>query len=124
MIKAIVAAGLLAFSMPTLADKLDGCTTKASKTTSKASLQKMAKISKAAAEKVALDSVSGTDKKVTESELEAEDGCLVYSIDVTSGGKKDEFLVDAGTGKILKHKHEGALKAAVSKVKDKLTPHK
>ena len=124
MNKAIVAAALLAFSLPAMADKLEGCTTKASKTTPKASLASMAKITKAAAEKIALDSVTGTNKKVTETELETEDGCLVYSVDVTASGKKDELLVDAGNGKILKHKHEGRLKAAVSNLKDKITPSK
>ena len=45
---------------------------------------------------------------VSESELEVEHGCLVYSFDIRVTGQKgvEEVLVDAGTGKVLTRGHE------------------
>jgi len=75
-----------------------------------AELAKMAKISKADAERIALKALEAKaeDKKFTDSELEVEDGYLVYSIEMTVKGRKgiDEILVDAGNGKILSREHE------------------
>ena len=83
----------------------------------------MAKISREAAEKAAM-AKAGPGMKITETELEVEDGCLVYSVDLKGEGKgKQEILVDAGNGKILAHERAG-VKGAVDKVKDKLTPNK
>ena len=42
-----------------------------------------------------------TPGEVKEVELEAENGYLVYSVDIVKGGKKHEVQVDAGTGKVL-----------------------
>jgi uncharacterized membrane protein YkoI len=119
----ILAAALLSFSFPALADKLGPCSVKAKKGTPVASLKTMAKVSVDAAEKAAV-AKAGADMKVTETELEVEDGCLVYSVDLKADGKpKLEVLVDAGDGKILAQKETG-IKGAVGKVKDKLTPNK
>jgi len=117
---ALLASALLAFSLPASADKL-ACSIKASK--GAADLQKMAKIPDAAARKAALGKVSGT---VTKSELEVEDGCLVYSYDIKVAGKSgvEEILVDAGNGKILSHKHESAVKEAAEAASDKMKPKK
>ena len=64
------------------------------------SVQKLAKIDKAAAEQVALKAVPGT---VHETELETSDnGYVVYDIEVAGNdGQSHEVKVDAGNGKIL-----------------------
>jgi len=115
-----LAAVLLAFAAPASADKL-ACSIKASKGVG--DLQKMAKISKAAAEKNALAKVSGS---VSKSELEVEDGCLVYSFDIKVAGKSgaEEVMVDAGNGKVLSQKHESAMKESAEKAMDKMKPKK
>jgi len=74
-----------------------------------AELKKKVKISQADAEKAALKAVGGEDsKKTTYSELEIEQGFLVYSIDVKIAGKDgvEEVWVDAGSGKVLAKMHE------------------
>lgn len=77
---------------------------------SDAQLQKMAKISLATAEKTALAAVKApaADKQVSNHEVEAERGYLVYSIEVTVKGKPgiQEILVDAGNGKVLDRQYE------------------
>ena len=115
-----LAVVLLAFSVPASADKL-ACSIKASKGAT--DLKKMAKISMAAAQKTALAKQAGT---VSKSELEVEDGCLVYSFDIKVAGKSgaQEIMVDAGNGKVLSSKHESAMKEAAEKVADKMKPKK
>ncbi len=115
-----LAVVLLAFSVPASADKL-ACSIKASKGAT--DLKKMAKISMAAAQKTALAKQPGT---VSKSELEVEDGCLVYSFDIKIAGKSgaQEIMVDAGNGKVLSSKHESAAKEAAEKMGDKLKPKK
>jgi len=122
MNKAIFAAALLAFSLPAIAQKVDGCSTKAWKTDTTASLSKKAKISKEYAKKVALDAITLADKKVTEAKLESEDGCLVYSIDVMAGGDKQEFMIDGGDGRILRQRNGTRISATGTKIKEKLRP--
>jgi len=77
---------------------------------SAAELNKMATVPLADAEKAALAAVEAkdADKKVKESEIEVEHGCLVYSFDIQVAGKKgiEEVIVDAGTGKVLWSEHE------------------
>lgn len=124
MKKAIFAVAVLAFSIPALAQKVDGCTTKAWKTATTAELTKLAKISKEDAQKVALDTKALADKKVTESKLESEDGCLVYQVDVLAGGDKTEFMIDAGTGKILRERSATRLSTTGTKIKEKIAPSK
>jgi uncharacterized membrane protein YkoI len=111
---------LLALSGPASADKLV-CSIKASKGAT--GLEKMAKLSRTAAEKTALAKAAGT---VSKGDLEVEDGCLVYSFDIKVAGKSgaEEIMVDAGNGKIISHKHETAVQEAAEKAMDKLKPKK
>lgn len=69
-------------------------------------LLKDAKITKEAARKTALEKVPGG--KVRESELEMENGKLVWSFDLKVKGKSgvDEVLVDAITGDVVSVEHE------------------
>lgn len=64
-------------------------------------LEAQAKISKAEAEKIALEKVPGG--KIKDSELEEEDGKLIYSFDIKTKGTKDitEVNIDAKTGEII-----------------------
>jgi len=124
MNKAIFAAALLAFSLPAMAQKVDGCSTKAWKTDTTAELNKKAKLTKDEARKVAMDTVTLADKKVTEAKLESEDGCLVYSIDVLAGGDKQEFMIDAGDGRILRQRNATRMSTAGTKLKQNLMPAK
>ena len=124
MKKAIFVAAALAISFPAMAQKVDGCSIKAWKTASTAELNKLAKLSKEEARKVAMDTKTHADKKVTESKLESEDGCLVYQVDVLAGGDKTEFMIDAGNGKILRERNATRLSTTGTKVKEKLVPSK
>lgn len=65
------------------------------------------KISEADARVVALREVPGG--KIQSSELEREHGHLIYSFDIKVTGKRgvEEVNVDALTGKVLAHEHEG-----------------
>ena len=71
-------------------------------------LPTLAKVTRAAAEATALQSVKSPSAKVASGELEAEGGCLIYSFDIKVPGKKSiiEVAVDAGTGKVLSTKYE------------------
>ena len=124
MKQAIFAVAVLAFSLPAMAQKVDGCSIKAWKTTTTSELYKMAKVTKEDAQKVAMDTKTDADKKVTESKLESEDGCLVYSIDILAGGKKTEFMVDAGNGKILRQRNATRVSTVGTKVKEAVVPSK
>ncbi len=78
------------------------CSIHPPKGTSKSDLAAMAKISQADAEKAAVASVGASSDAVRETELEVEDGCLVYEVGVKgSDSKVREIMVDAGDGKIL-----------------------
>jgi uncharacterized membrane protein YkoI len=61
-------------------------------------LQKLAKITREDAARIAQGSAPGT---VVETKLENEDQNLVYTVEVSSGGKTSEVIVDAGNGKVL-----------------------
>jgi Peptidase propeptide and YPEB domain len=69
-----------------------------------------AKITEAAARRTALSVV--TDGVIKSSELETEQGKLIYSFDITkpNAAGVEEVHVGAMTGKIIGHKHETALK--------------
>jgi len=130
MNKAIFAAALLALSLPAMAQnpataqKVEGCSLKAWKTDTTASLVKKAKLTKDEARKVALDTVTLADKKVTEAKLQSEDGCLVYSVDVMAGGDKTEFMIDAGDGRILRQRNGTIVGTAGTKIKEAIIPSK
>ena len=71
-----------------------------------ASLKKEAKISMKTARATALKEVP--NGKVRKSELERENGKLVYSFDIKVAGKTgiEEVTVDAITGAVVSHEHE------------------
>jgi uncharacterized membrane protein YkoI len=108
-IAAIAATALLVALVASAGDQ--PCSIKAKNTQSKSELTAMAKITEADARAAALKSLSTTPDKATvkKSELESEDGCLVYSfeIEVMGEGKgKHEIQVDAGDGRILSTDHD------------------
>ena len=75
---------------------------------SQAALMKEAKITRKAATVTALAQVPGA--KVKSSEIERENGKLIYSFDLSVKGKSgiEEINVDAITGAVVNHEHEGA----------------
>ncbi len=93
--------------------------------TSAATLQATAKTTMEAAKKVALSRYGTTKLEVSEGELEAENGCLVYSFDIRVTGKPgvDEVLVDAGTGKVLERTHETPKQESDEAAADKAQKH-
>lgn len=102
---------VLAVTLPGLAfAAISPCSIHPPKGTAKSSLASLAKVTQADAQKAALAGFAdfASPASIAESELEAEDGCLVYSFDVKVAGHKgvEEVLVDAGTGKVLSRKHE------------------
>ncbi len=78
-----------------------------SKPESQAALMRQAKITKAVATRTALANVPGG--KIKSSEIEREHGKLIYSFDIKVPGKSgiEEINVDAITGAVLAHEHEG-----------------
>jgi len=112
----------LALAVPLVAAAADdlNCSIKAKKLTSKKDMTAMAKVSDADARKTALDS-AGKGASVVKGGLEVEDGCLIYDYDVKVAGKSgiEEITIDAGTGKVLKTQHEGAVAAGAAKVEQK-----
>lgn len=97
------------------------CEIRPAKHTSDSALAGLAKISQADALKAALAGFKPDAKQVADGELEIERGCLVYSFDIQTPGKTgiEEIWVDAGTGKILGHKHETPKQEAAEVAKDK-----
>jgi len=92
---------------------------------SQAALMREAKVTKAAATATALAQVPGA--KVSASEIERENGKLIYSFDLKVKGKSgiDEINVDAITGAVVARSHEGAKtekKEAAQEAKEKKTP--
>jgi uncharacterized membrane protein YkoI len=105
----IVATGLLVALVASAGDQ--PCSIHAKKSQSKEELTAMAKWSQPDALAAALKSLNVTADKVTvkKSELEVEDGCLVYSFDIVVAGEskgKHEIEVDAGNGRILSTDHD------------------
>lgn len=91
---------------------------------SQASLMSQAKITKAAAEKIALATVpSGT---VKDAELEQEHGALVWSFDIATPKSRDihEVLVNARTGAIVYAAVESPDAQAKEAAADKLEKNK
>lgn len=96
-----------------------GCMTeKAEHHNQEAKLMAQAKVSRDAAEKIALTKVpNGTIK---DSELEKEHGHLQWSFDVASPGSKDitEVNIDAVTGDVISAEKESAEDAAKEAAED------
>ena len=106
---AIVATALLVALVASAGDQ--PCSIHAKKSASKSELTSMAKWTEADARAAALKSLNATPDKATvkKSELEVEDGCLVYSFDIEVMGEgkgKHEIQVDAGDGRILSTDHD------------------
>ena len=118
--KRILIALVAALPLVAAADKLD-CSIKAKKSANESERMAMAKVKEADASKIAIDSVKTPGATAAKGELEVEDGCLIYSYDITVPGKRgaQEVLVDAGNGKVLKTKHESAVQEAAEKAADK-----
>jgi hypothetical protein len=94
-----------------LAAALSGCATDSD-------LKSQAKLSKAEAERIALAKVPGG--KVVTSELEKEDGKLIWTFDISQQGTKDitEVNVDAKTGEVVAVDVESPEKEAAEKAKE------
>jgi uncharacterized membrane protein YkoI len=93
-------------------------TSRADENGTQAKLEAKAKITKAAAQETALAKVPhGT---VKESELEEEDGKLIWSFDIATPDSKDitEVAVDAITGKIISIEKETPEQQAKEKADD------
>ncbi|MES2150264.1 MAG: hypothetical protein V4508_10770 [Pseudomonadota bacterium] len=62
-------------------------------------------------------------KKLKDSELEVEDGCLVYSFDIItkSANGIEEVMVDAVSGQVISNKHETPAQEAAEAAADKKT---
>lgn len=77
---------------------------------SKFALAEMAKVSMPDAVKTALGAVKGgdADKKVVDVELDAEDGYLVWEVEVAVRDQEgvSKVIVDAGSGKVLANEVE------------------
>jgi uncharacterized membrane protein YkoI len=80
----------------------------ATKKESQSALRKEAKISEATARATALKEVP--NGKVKSSELERENGKLIYSFDIVVPGKTgvEEVNIDAVDGSVVAHEHESA----------------
>jgi len=93
---------------------------------SMARLARQAKVTKAQAEKTALDSVQAADKKLLRSELAAENDSLIYEVKISTGGNTVEVLVDAGNGKVLKEGEQGSIQLGLARMAkvDKATAEK
>ncbi len=76
-----------------------------------------AKITKEQATKVALEQFK--DAVIQSSELEKEEGKLIWSFDLKVGETTKEVWVDAKTGKVIKAEEESAVKEKEEQVSDK-----
>ncbi len=103
----LLAALLAGACLPAAARNLQ-CSVHPQTGASAAALQAMAKVTHNDAQQRALSAYGKLKVNVSEGELEAENGCLVYSFDIRVPGQSgvDEVLVDAGSGKVLERNHE------------------
>lgn len=81
--------------------------------------EKLARISPEQARKSAVEA-AGSGSEVKRGGLETERGCLVYKYDIQQPGKSgvQEVVVDAGSGAILKSKHEGVMREKAERALD------
>jgi hypothetical protein len=107
----IVAALTVTFSSVAAEGAPRHCSIRPPKGTSRDALTGLAKVSREDALKFAVDSLK-TSAPVTpaESELEVEEGCLVWSFDLKVSGSKgiEEVQIDAGNGRVVSREHETA----------------
>lgn len=85
------------------------CSIHPPKSASDAQLRAMVRISKRRAKGIALRRVDH-GAKIAGAEIEAEQGCLIWSFDTKIPGRKgvEEVNIDAGNGKVLGVHHESA----------------
>jgi hypothetical protein len=102
------------------------CSISPAQDTPASALPSLATVSPADAQHAALARIKAASPQVAHGELEIEQGCLVYSFDIRIAGKRgvEEIMVDAGTGKILSHKHESPKEEAAEQAKDKASSQK
>ncbi len=95
-----------------------GCASEKNEEASEAKLQAQAKVSRAAAEKIALTKAPGGT--VRDGELEKEHGKLIWSFDIATPGTKDitEVAVDAVTGAVVAVENETPAQQAKEKAED------
>src|SRR5579863_2256148 len=113
----ILAAAILSLAFTALpAQAAWRCSIHPPKGASNSRLASMAKISRPVAEKIALERLK-KGGSISEKELEAERGCLIWSFDIRVPGRKgiEEINVDAGNGKVLDVHHESASQEAAEK---------
>ncbi len=123
--KSGISLAVLTLAGSTLFAAGEPCSFHPKKNASKDDLTAMARISQDDARKNALATFKDPGRAtVKDAELEAENGCLVYSFDIAVRGKSgvQEVQVDAGNGKVLSSKHESAKAEAREKAKDKTKP--
>ena len=105
-----IGAALAAFTTAAAhPEKAGSCSIHPAKGTSDAALAKLATVSKDTAQTAALGAVKNPGTAtIASAELEAEDGCLIWSFDVKQKGMRgiQEVTVDAGNGKVLSSTHE------------------
>jgi uncharacterized membrane protein YkoI len=101
IISSIVTVGLLAGGLTACMTENEGKEGKEGEKADTAKLEAQAKITKAEAQKIALDKVPGGTIK--EGDIEKEKGKLLWSFDIATPGTKDitEVQVDAITGAVL-----------------------
>ncbi len=119
--KLLTVVALLFTSMTAQAAGLP-CAMHPKKGTPAADLPALAKVSRADAEKTALETIKAPDTaRVTEGGLEVEHGCLVYSFDIRVPGKSgiEEVMVDPINGNVLARSHETARQEAAEQAEDK-----
>ncbi len=76
-----------------------------------------AKISKEQATKIALEQVKGGT--IQSSELEKEEGKLIWSFDIKSGDAIQEVWIDAASGAVVKNETESSVREADEKSMEK-----
>jgi hypothetical protein len=110
--------GILFLPLAVSAAELN-CSTRLAKNPGASALTGLAKILKPEAEKTVLAKIKISRKEIARSELEVDQGCLVYSFDVRVASKPgiEKIIVDAGTGKILLQKHESRKQVAAEQTK-------
>lgn len=99
----------------------DSCSVRPVKGTAKEQLRGLARVSEAKALTTAIAAMrTKADVRVKSSELEIEDGCLVWSFDLRIGTIPgvQEVLIDAGNGRMLSSQHESPEKEADERKND------
>jgi hypothetical protein len=122
MRKLYVFGSVMAFAGALPAAAAERCSIHPAKGLSDAQLTSLATLSQTEAEKIAVTKVQGRAAvSIASAELEAEHGCLIWSVDVRVAGNSgiQEIQVDAGDGKVLSVRHENPRQEAAEASKEK-----